>query len=138
MQAAINITPLVDVVLVLLIIFMVMAPQMRKGKEVNLPTTAKPPEQGDERGKILVTIDEAGGLWIDDQPVTAEHFGDSLRAAAGTQQDPKVVIRGDARLHFIQVRQAMSAIEDAGFRGVGLVAERSAAGTKGDREHAAQ
>jgi len=55
MQAAINITPLVDVVLVLLIIFMVMAPQMRKGPDVNLPNTTKPNAQGDERGRILVS-----------------------------------------------------------------------------------
>ena len=138
MQAGINITPLVDVVLVLLIIFMVMAPKMRKGPEVNLPNTAKPADQGDERGKILVTIDDGGGMWIDDQPVTPESFADSLHAAAGAQPDPKVVIRGDARLHFRQVRLAMSAIEDAGFKGVGLVAERAAAGKKGDRDHAAQ
>ena len=52
MQAGINITPLVDVVLVLLIIFMVMAPQMRTGPEVDLPDTAKPRDQGDERGRI--------------------------------------------------------------------------------------
>ena len=57
MNAAINVTPLVDVVLVLLIVFMVMAPQMRTGPEVNLPETAKPRDQGDERGRILVTLD---------------------------------------------------------------------------------
>jgi biopolymer transport protein TolR len=132
MQAAINITPLVDVVLVLLIIFMVMAPQMRKGPDVNLPNTAKPAEQGDERGKILVTIDQAGGLWIDDQPVAIEHFGEGLRAAVGTEQDPKVVIRGDSRLHFREVREAMIAIEAAGFHGVGLVAKRAGAKAQGD------
>ena len=126
-QAAINITPLVDVVLVLLIIFMVMAPQLRKGPDVNLPNTAKPREQGDERGKILVTIDEAGGLWIDDRPVAAEHFGESLRAAAGAQPDPKVVIRGDARLPLGEIRRAMIAIEQAGFHGVGLIAKRAGA-----------
>src|SRR5262245_10914255 len=92
MQAAINITPLVDVVLVLLIIFMVMAPQMRKGPDVTLPNTTKPAEQGDERGKILVSIDEAGGLWIDDQQVAAENFGEALRAAVGSETDPKVVL----------------------------------------------
>src|SRR5215469_3566657 len=75
MQAAINITPLVDVVLVLLIIFMVMAPQMRKGPDVHLPNTAKPSSQGDERGRILVSIDETGKLWIDDKPVAAEQSG---------------------------------------------------------------
>jgi len=131
-KATINITPLVDVVLVLLIIFMVMAPQMRKGPEVDLPDTPKPREQGDERGRILVTIDEAGRLWIDDQQVAAEHFGEALRAAAGTEPDPKVVIRGDARLRISEVRRAMLAIEDAGFHGVGLIAQRAGAKAGGD------
>jgi len=132
-QSAINVTPLVDVVLVLLIIFMVMAPQMHKGPDVHLPDTAKPREQGDERGRILVSIDEAGGLWINDQPVAAESFGDSLRAAAGAEQtDIKVVIRGDARLRLGMVRQAMLAIEDAGFHGVGLIAKHESAEGKGD------
>ena len=130
MQAAINITPLVDVVLVLLIIFMVMAPQMRKGPDVRLPKTEKPSQQGDERGRILVSIDETGGLWIDDQAVAADHLTEALIAAVSAVPDPKVVIRGDAKLNFRQVRQAMQVIEQAGFRGVGLVAKR--AGAKGD------
>ena len=126
-QSAINVTPLVDVVLVLLIIFMVMAPQMRKGPEVNLPNTTKPNSQGDERGRILVSIDEAGGLWINDQAVAAEHFGEALNAAVGAEQDPRIVIRGDAKLNFLQVREAMLAIDQAGFRGVGLIAKRAGA-----------
>jgi len=131
-QAAINITPLVDVVLVLLIIFMVMAPEMRKGPDVKLPDTAKPAEQGDERGQILVSIDEAGGLWIDDKHVAAEQFGDALRAAVGTQTDPKVVIRGDARLNFREVRETMIAIEQAGFSGVRLISKRAGSKAGGD------
>src|SRR6059036_3741926 len=95
MQAAINITPLVDVVLVLLIIFMVMAPQMSKGPDVDLPDTKKPGDQGDE-------------------------------------PDPRVVIRGDARIHFREVRQVMLAIEQAGFHGVGLIAKSAGAKAKGD------
>src|SRR5262245_59819156 len=130
MQATINITPLVDVVLVLLIIFMVMAPQMRKGPDVNLPKTAKPSQQGDERGRILVSIDDAGRMWINDQQVAPEQFGDALRTAVGTETDRKVVFRGDARLNFRQVREAMIAVEEAGFRGVGLIAKR--AGTRGE------
>ena len=130
MQAAINITPLVDVVLVLLIIFMVMAPQMRNGPDVNLPKTAKPGQQGDERGRILVSIDDAGKMWINDQQVAPEEFGDALRAAVGAETDRKVVIRGDARLNFRQVREAMIAVEGAGFRGVGLIAKR--AGARGE------
>src|SRR4029453_18325530 len=94
MQAGINIKPLVDVVLVLLIIFMVMAPQMRKGPDVDLPKTAKPTDQGDERGRVLVSIDDAGGVWVNDQQVTGEQFGDAVRAAVGTEPNPKVVVRG--------------------------------------------
>jgi biopolymer transport protein ExbD len=132
LQAAINITPLVDVVLVLLIIFMVMAPQMRKGPDVNLPNTAKPSEQGDERGRILVSIDDAGKFWIGDQMVEADQFGEALRAAASGEAEPRVVIRGDARLHFREVRQAMLAIDEAGFPGVGLIANRAGTETRGE------
>ena len=129
-QAAINITPLVDVVLVLLIIFMVMAPEMRKGPDVNLPNTAKPGDQGDERGRILVSIDDAGRLWVNEQQVAPEQFGDALRTAVDKESEARVVIRGDARLNFRQVREAMIAVEEAGFHGVGLIANR--AGAKGD------
>ena len=133
LKAVINITPLVDVVLVLLIIFMVMAPQMmRKGPDVDLPNTKKPREQGDERGRILVSVDKAGGLWIDDLAVAPDRFGDSLRAAAGDDPNPKVVIRGDAQLRFGDVRQAMVAVEEAGFHGVGLIAKSAGTKARGD------
>ena len=132
MQASINVTPLVDVVLVLLIIFMVMAPQMRKGPEVRLPKTEKPTQQGDERGRILVSIDGTGKLWINDKQVTADQFDDALRAAVAAETDPKVVIRGDAKLNFRQVRETMQAIEQAGFRGVGLIAKGRNTGAQGE------
>jgi len=132
MQASINVTPLVDVVLVLLIIFMVMAPQMRKGPDVHVPKTEKPSQQGDERGRILVSIDQGGGMWINDTQVAPEHFGDTLRAAAAAESDPKVVIRGDAKLNFRQVREAMQAVEQAGFRGVGLIAKGRSTGARGE------
>ena len=132
MQASINITPLVDVVLVLLIIFMVMAPQMRKGPDVNLPNTSKPNAQGDERGRILVSIDQAGGLWVNDKQVTSDQFGNALRAAVAAETEPRIVIRGDAKLNFRQVREAMQAVEQTGFRGVGLIAKGRNSGTQGD------
>jgi biopolymer transport protein TolR len=132
MQASINITPLVDVVLVLLIIFMVMAPSMRKGPEITLPNTAKPIDQGDERLSILVTIDPEGKLWVDDKQVEPEFFGDTLRAAAGADKELRVVVRGDARLNVGEVRRTMLAIEDAGFQGVGLIAKRTGAKAGGN------
>jgi biopolymer transport protein ExbD len=57
--------------------------------------------------------------------VAPEQFGDALRAAVGNETEPRVVIRGDARLNFRQVREAMIAVEEAGFRGVGLIAKRA-------------
>jgi biopolymer transport protein TolR len=132
MNASINVTPLVDVVLVLLIIFMVMAPQMRKGPEVSLPKTAKPTQQGDERGRILVSIDQAGGLWVNDKLVTSDQFGNALRAAVAAETEPRIVIRGDAKLNFRQVREAMQAIEQIGFRGVGLIAKGRNSGAQGE------
>ena len=131
MQSAINVTPLVDVVLVLLIIFMVMAPHMRQGPgpEIDLPATAKPREQA-SAARIVVTIDEHGALWIEDKPVAVEQLGDGLRAAAADQSDVKVVVQGDAKLPFGEVRRTMLAIEQAGFHGVGLIAERTDLGTR--------
>jgi biopolymer transport protein ExbD len=132
LQSAINVTPLVDVVLVLLIIFMVVAPNMRQGKgpEIDMPATAKPKDQGVDQSRILVTVDEHGGLWIDDKAVAAEGLGDGLRAAAGTDPDIKVVIKADAKLPFGEVRKAMLAIEQAGYHGVGLIAEPASAKTQ--------
>src|SRR5215468_4771875 len=120
LQAAINITPLVDVVLVLLIIFMVMAPQMRKGPEVNVPNTAKPSDQGDEKGRILVSIDDADQLWVNDQKVARERFTEAVRDAVAKEENPKVIVQGDAKLNFSKVREAMLALDQTGFHRVGL------------------
>ena len=75
----------------------------------------------------MVSIDEAGGLWFNDQPVAAEHFDETLRTAVGAETNPKIVIRGDAKLNFREVREVMIAIEQEGFRGVGLIAKRAGA-----------
>ena len=125
-RSTINVTPLVDVVLVLLIIFMVMAPHMKQGPgpEINLPATEKPREQG-SGARVLVTIDEKGVLWIADKQTPAERFADDLRAAAGRETNPKIVLQADARLPFGEVRQTMLAIEEAGYEGVALIAERA-------------
>jgi len=131
-NSSINVTPLVDVVLCLLIIFMVMAPEMRKGPDVKLPDTQTPVSQGDERSQILVSIDESGQLWIDDKRVDVDKFDAALRAAVGNQTEPKVVIRGDARLQFSEVRGAMIAVQQAGFPGVRLISKKAGKSGGGD------
>ena len=123
-QSAINVTPLVDVVLVLLIIFMVIAPQLQAGPDVLLPTTDQPPEKPENGQQIIVAINSSGQIWIDDRRVTAEQFPMSIREAAQDHTDRQVVIKGDARLTFGDVRHAMVLVERAGFKNVGLIAER--------------
>jgi biopolymer transport protein ExbD len=71
-------------------------------------------------------------MWINDKQVAPEQFGDALHAAVAAETDPKVVIRGDAKLNFRQVREAMQAVEQAGFRGVGLIAKGRSTGARGE------
>ena len=124
-QSNINVTPLVDVVLVLLIIFMVIAPQLAAGPDsLQLPVTDQPPDKPDDGKQILVAITEDGTLWIGDDAVEAAAFTDGLQAVKAEKPDHKVVIKGDARLTFGQVRDAMLAVESVGFGDVGLIAER--------------
>jgi biopolymer transport protein ExbD len=124
-QSAINVTPLVDVVLVLLIIFMVVAPQMQStGPAVDLPTTEEAPRREDGGRQVLVAIERNGTIWIDSDTVAAHRFGQSLQEIAESRGDWKVVIKGDSNLTFGQIKQAMLAADAAGFRDVGLIAER--------------
>jgi biopolymer transport protein ExbD len=123
-QSEINVTPLVDVVLVLLIIFMVITPQLQSGPGVQLPATDRPPKKPANGRQILVAIEQSGKIWVEDAPVSAEQFPGSIARAAEERADWQVVIRGDARLTFGEVKQAMLVVEAAGFHDVGLVAER--------------
>jgi len=125
LKSTINVTPLVDVVLVLLMIFRVMAPHMQHGPDVDLPETERPRDEAGDGPQIFVTLEQSGALWIESDRVTPDRFADSLRAAAGDEPDPKVVIQGDARLSFGEVKRAMIAVEEAGFHDVGLIAERA-------------
>ena len=123
-QSTINVTPLVDVVLVLLIIFMVLAPQLTSGPELDLPTTAEPPKKPENGNQILVALERSGTIWVDTESVTADRFSAAMRARAATGAEREVVIKGDAALTFGEVKSAMLAIEAAGFKNVGLIAER--------------
>jgi biopolymer transport protein TolR len=132
-QSAINVTPLVDVVLVLLIIFMVVAPQMESGgPPLDLPTTDKAPRREDGGRQILVAIERTGAIWIDSDQVAADRFQENLADMAEGRDDWKVVIKGDSRLTFGQVKQAMLAADAAGFKDVGLIAQRRDDGGGGD------
>jgi len=124
-QSAINVTPLVDVVLVLLIIFMVIAPQLANGPDVDVPDAERPPSRAADAHRIVVALEHGGAVWIDDRAVAPDAVADGVREAVGAHDGAtKVVIKADARLSFGEVRRAMLAIESGGAPDVGLVAER--------------
>jgi len=123
-QSTINVTPLVDVVLVLLIIFMVLTPQLKSGPTLDLPVTEQPPKKPEDGHQILVALERSGKIWVERDQVERGQFAAAIRRAADAGADRQVVIKGDARLTFGEVRQAMLAVEAAGFKDVGLIAER--------------
>ena len=123
LTSAINVTPLVDVVLVLLIIFMVIAPQIASGPSVPVPVTDNPAVGQDAEDRLLVTLAPGGLYWIDEALVDANGFEQSINLRAIDQPESKVLIQADASMHFGDVKSVMRAVEAAGFKSVGLVAK---------------
>ncbi len=121
--ADINVTPLVDVMLVLLIIFMVTAPMMTQGVDVDLPqTTSKPLKQDDK--PIVVTIDPQGGIFFNqiqgDRKILQQQLAE-LAANQGT--DMPIFLRADKQVPYGIVAQVMADIKDAGFLKLGMVTQ---------------
>ena len=123
-QSSINVTPLVDVVLVLLIIFMVIAPQLNLETQVTLPETENPPEKAEAANQIVISIAADGALFVNDTRVTREQLVHQVTVTAEAIEDPQVVIKGDATLDFGRVQSTMFEIEAAGFGNVGLITKQ--------------
>ncbi len=118
----INVTPLVDVMLVLLIIFMVAAPMMTVGVPVQLPKTAAP-KVSQPRQPLVVSIDAGGQPFLDREPLAADAMMGRLRDLA--RQDPSQVVqvRGDRAVPYGRVVEIMGQISAAGFSKVSLIAQ---------------
>jgi TolR protein len=118
----INVTPLVDVMLVLLIVFMVAAPLMAQGVKVDLPTSnAKPLKE--EKPPIAVSLDAEGKLFVDKTPVSHETLVAALAKEAAGDKERRINIRGDKGLAYGKVIETMGEINDAGFSKIALVSE---------------
>ena len=119
----INVTPMVDVMLVLLIIFMVTAPLLATGIQVDLPESkAAALEQNNE--PVSITIDAAGQVFIDDTPVPADAIDAHLQQIAAASREeggPRIFLRADQGLDYGRVMQVMGEINRAGLRRVALV-----------------
>jgi biopolymer transport protein ExbD len=123
-KADINVTPLVDVCLVLLIIFMVVTPLLLKGQDVMLPETAKPEKMPEGAKQLNVFIKADSSVVIGQDWVPKDRLAAHLKEIYTATPDKDVVIKGDRELKYKQVRNLMKVLNEAGFSGVGLVAER--------------
>ena len=119
----INVTPLVDVMLVLLIIFMVTAPLMTSGVPVDLPKTDAKPLNTDSE-PLTVAINAAGKIYLQDQEVQLEELVGKLQAIAQNNPDRRIFVRGDKDLSYGRIMEVMGTITQGGFTKVALLAEQ--------------
>ena len=135
-MAEINVTPFVDVMLVLLIIFMVAAPLLTVGVPVELPKTAAGALPGDDEEPLTVTITAAGEVQIQTTAVARDELVGKLRAIAAERSSDRVYLRADGAIAYEQVMQVMGALNAGGFTNVGLVTDTG--GPKLDAEASTQ
>jgi biopolymer transport protein TolR len=122
-MSEINVTPMVDVMLVLLIIFMVTAPLMTSGVNVDLPKTNASPVNADTK-PITVTIKADGSLFMGDDAVSTDQLVAKLQAAAQNDPTHRIFVRGDQHIDYGRVMQVMGTITSGGFTHVALLAEQ--------------
>lgn len=121
-MSEINVTPLVDVMLVLLIIFMVTAPMLKSGVDVQLPIAGMAPLDQGERA-VTITIDRSGRIHIDNHSFTMSEFRRRAPVILSEIGGRPVYLRGDSRISYGTIMAAMSVLKGAGVERIGLVTE---------------
>jgi biopolymer transport protein TolR len=118
----INITPLVDVMLVLLIIFMVTAPILQQGVNIDLPQVVTGPLEGKDE-QLIVTVTREGKVQLNDSPLKVEELQKKLTAVLQARPDREVYLRADKNVAYGKVVEVMAAVRNAGVRKLGMVTE---------------
>ena len=118
----INMTPLVDVMLVLLIIFMITVPVMKHSVDIALPRASSEPQDVKPQS-VRLSVDAQGQYWWNESQVRDEDLPRLLRAEAARDPQPDLHIRGDKDVRYERVAQAMAAAQQAGLRKIGFVTE---------------
>jgi biopolymer transport protein TolR len=116
----INVTPLVDVMLVLLVIFMVTAPIIQQGVQVNLPQAKAGAIPGSEE-LLIVTVAKNGKVYLNDNAMSLGELGDKLRAIRKLQRDKQVYLRADQDVRYGLVMKTIAEIKQAGIERLGMV-----------------
>ena len=121
-MSEINVTPFVDVMLVLLIVFMVTAPLLTVGVPVDLPKT-KAPALGQEREPLSVTVKRDGTIFLQKEPVAQAALVEKLTAIAANGYNQRIFVRGDDQANYGKVMEVMGLLAAAGFTHIGLVTD---------------
>jgi biopolymer transport protein TolR len=122
-MSEINVTPFVDVMLVLLIIFMVAAPLLTVGVPIELPKTAATPLPSEDEQPLTLAIAVDGTLVLQSTEISRDELIPRLRAIAAERRDDKIFLRADGTIAYEAVMQVMGALNAGGFRNIGLVTD---------------
>ena len=131
-MSEINITPFVDVMLVLLIIFMVAAPMLTVGVPIELPDTAAQAMPDEQEPPLTISITAQGEIFIQDTAVADDQMIPKLRAIAAERTSDKVFLRADGAIDYARVAAVMGALNAGGFNNIGLVTDAGGAAMGGN------
>ncbi len=121
-MSEINMTPMVDVMLVLLIIFMVSAPLLTVGVPIDLPQTSANP-LNEEKEPLTITVNTQGEVFLQETQIQIEEIAPRLIAITNSGYEERIYVRGDRNVNYGQVMKVMGTLSSAGFRRVALVTE---------------
>jgi biopolymer transport protein TolR len=129
-MAEINVTPFIDVMLVLLIVFMVTAPLLNAGVQVDLPKSEAGPVTEKDEKPLEVSVKKGGELFIGETEVSREDLIVKLSAITGDDMERRVFIRADQGLSYGEVMDVLGAINKAGYRKVALISQPASASSR--------
>ncbi|HYM18299.1 MAG TPA: protein TolR [Micropepsaceae bacterium] len=121
-MSEINVTPFVDVMLVLLIVFMVTAPLLTVGVPVDLPQT-RAKQLGEDREPLAVSIDKGGKIFLQNSPIDVDALVPKLMAISENGYNQRIFVRGDKEVDYGKVMEVMGLLNSAGFTRIGLVTD---------------